>query len=228
MFRGIDCVNAHCGEGAETNDGADGSSEVLQGFRDYQVVRRCLSRIQRWKVPRGWSRRDWQEEMDAEMVLSAIEATKKFDRSRGVPWEAFLYQRILHSALARYRREWSHAIRRSSDTSLDPRLEAEREEGPSQEPIVTVLFDLLRQLPGSDRSLIESIYWEGKSEASLGRCLGISQQAVSRRKLSILRSLRAPIERVATIPLHTRPNTRPSRKLGAGDNVDETVQNARR
>lgn len=227
MFPRVDYVNAHCGDEAETNDGTAGSSEVLQGFRDYQVVRRCLSRIRRWKIPRGWSRRDWQEEMNAEMVFSAIEAARKFDGSRGVPWEAFLYQRVFRSALARYRREWSHAIRRSSDTSLGPGLEAVGEEGPSQEPIVTVLFDLLGQLPRSDRSLIESIYWEGKSEASLGRCLGISQQAVSRRKLLILRSLRAPIERVATIPLYAKPKTRPSRKLSPGEDDGKTAHNAR-
>lgn len=196
MFPGIDGVNTHCGDGAECNDRAQGSSE------DLKVVRRCLSRIRRWKIPPGWSRRDWQEEMNAETFLVAIEATREFDPTRGVPWEAFLYQRILRSALARYRREWSHAIRRSPKTELEPRHESEREEGPSQEPVVTALFDLLQQLPGSDRLLIESIYWEGKSEASLGRCLGISQQAVNRRKLSILRSLRAPIEKVATIPLH--------------------------
>jgi DNA-directed RNA polymerase specialized sigma24 family protein len=49
---------------------------------------------------------------------------------------------------------------------------------------------VLARLERLDRRLIERLYWDGWTEAAVGTELGISQSAVSRRKSSILDSLR--------------------------------------
>jgi len=52
------------------------------------------------------------------------------------------------------------------------------------------LFALLRNLPAKDFSLIYALYFEGKSEAEIGSSLGITQQAVSLRKIRVLERLK--------------------------------------
>ncbi len=48
----------------------------------------------------------------------------------------------------------------------------------------------LGRLVDDDRLLLVRLYWEGCSEAEIAELLGISQQAVSKRKLKILSVLR--------------------------------------
>jgi DNA-directed RNA polymerase specialized sigma subunit len=101
---------------------------------------------------------------------------------------------VLNSALARYRREWSFAIHRAKQTVLSDWQMAEAAPPPLGESIDRVLHEALKRLPKSDSWLITQLFWEGKSEASLGKCLGISQQGVSRRKGSILKTLHRLID----------------------------------
>ena len=54
--------------------------------------------------------------------------------------------------------------------------------------------DAVARLAATDRWLIEQIFWHGKSEAEVSKHLGISQQAVSKRKKSALRALRRNFE----------------------------------
>ena len=164
---------------------------------EWCVISKCLRRIRRWRVPPRWSDRDWHEEMEAEASAAALQAKRDFDPTRGVPWEAFLYQRIVHSALARHRREWTFAIRRVSIKAWD---EYEMTEGgslPSREATHELLHDALGRLSAADARLIEGLFWEGKTEAGLGEDLEISQQAVSKRKRSILKTLRRVVEMIA-------------------------------
>ena len=50
-------------------------------------------------------------------------------------------------------------------------------------------------LSEADRRLIEHLFWEGWTEAKVAGRLGISQQAVSKRKRKILGGKRSPILR---------------------------------
>ena len=161
---------------------------------EWCVISKCLRRIRRWRVPPRWSDQDWREEMEAEATAAALQAMRDFDPTRGVPWEAFLRLRIIHSALARHRREWMFAIHRVFITACD---ESEMTEGaslPSHEATLELLQVALGRLSAADARLIEGLFWEGKTEAGLGEALGISQQAVSKRKLSILKTLRRVVE----------------------------------
>jgi DNA-directed RNA polymerase specialized sigma24 family protein len=154
------------------------------------ISKSCLRKIRRWRVPPHWSNRDWFEEMGAEVTMAGLQATRDFDPTRGVPWEAFLRQRVMRSALARYRREWTYAIHLVSGTALDEYGTVEGGGLVSREAIFERLRGALDRLPRSDIRLIEGLYWGGETEARLADVLGISQQAVSKRKLKILKILR--------------------------------------
>lgn len=174
----------------ETWDSQRDSFELLTAWS-------CLKRIRKWQVPPRWSGGDWFEEIEAETVAATVQAIKDFDPARGVPWGAFLRLRIRRAALARYRREWAYAIRRVSAEALDDYGTAEDGGFPLRESTVKLLQEALRQLPCSDIWLIEGLFWEGKTEANLAVFLGISQQAVNKRKRTILRTLRRLIESLA-------------------------------
>jgi DNA-directed RNA polymerase specialized sigma subunit len=123
-----------------------------------------------------------------------LEARRDFDAARGVPWEAFLRLRIMGAALARYRREWTYALHWFRGGTLDALEPAARDDGPPCEPATKLIVEALGRLPHEDIWLIEGLFWEGKSEAELAETLGISQQAVNKRKRTILRDLRHLIE----------------------------------
>jgi RNA polymerase sigma factor (sigma-70 family) len=148
-------------------------------------------------VPPLWSDRDWFEEIGAEVMVAALQAFREFDPARCVPWEAFLRRRVMTSALSRYRREWSYALRRVSAVALDEFGMAERRGLPSREALVALLQEALGRLPQPDAWLIESLFYEGKSEANLAECLGISQQAVNKRKRTIFKTLHDLIDGLA-------------------------------
>ena len=135
--------------------------------------------------------------MEAEATAAALQAKRDFDPTRGVPWEAFLRLRIIHSALARHRREWMFAFRRVSITAWNECAMIEGGSLPSREATHELLQDALGRLSATDARLIEDLFWEGKTEAGLGEALGISQQAVSKRKRSILKTLKGVVELIA-------------------------------
>jgi DNA-directed RNA polymerase specialized sigma24 family protein len=53
----------------------------------------------------------------------------------------------------------------------------------------------MTDLPDSDRQLIERLFWQGFTETEIAGGLGISQQAVSKRKRRILTALRRILDR---------------------------------
>jgi hypothetical protein len=101
------------------------------------------------------------EEMTAHATLAGWEAMPFYDASRGVPLGAFLAQRVLASALTRYRREWRYAVRcvpegveAGSVRGPDPRLKLTCE-------IDESLTHALALLPEFDQSILEQLFWQG-------------------------------------------------------------------
>lgn len=157
----------------------------------------CARRIHAWRIPPRWTARDWWEEIDAECIASACHAIRIFDADRGPSLASFVYHHILAAALARYRQEWKYAVRYGRSPSLDghpsghddveARLVADQEE--------KRVMLLMTGLPEADRRLIESLYWDGRTETEVAGGLGISQQAVCKRKHKILNGLRNTLAR---------------------------------
>src|SRR5262249_44267274 len=167
------------------------TSEPVFDLKNYKWVTQGnnpLRRIYAWRVPPHWSRGDWFEEVRAEVEAAAWQAVCNFDPARGVPLSAFVYQQVLARALTRYRREWAYAVRcvfQSGEEGYGARVGGLVDPPAVQEPMRRALA----RLSPPDKWLIEQLFWEGHTEAETSQRLGISQQAVSKRKRSILQKL---------------------------------------
>jgi RNA polymerase sigma factor (sigma-70 family) len=149
----------------------------------------CQRRTRSWPIPPRWGSRDWREELDAESLAAACGALRTYDPSRGPSLSSYVYHQILSSALTRYRREWSYALRCASS---EFGLENASHVGDPSSAIAEHerLKCTVNRLVDRDRRLIERLFWDGWTEARLAGSLGISQQAVSKRKHRILLHLR--------------------------------------
>jgi DNA-directed RNA polymerase specialized sigma24 family protein len=152
------------------------------------------SRIHGWRVPPHWSPRDWWEEIDAESLAAACQAVRVFDPTRGMCLSNFAYHQILAKAMARYRTEWSFALRVGRvwagidlpEESMSTPLDVE-----TQERLLASVTGLTR----TDRRLLERLFWDGQSEEAVAKELGITKQAINKRKWKILLGLRRSIEK---------------------------------
>lgn len=180
------------GRGSETT--ASSINRLLkQRFPNWpDVWAACVQRTHAWRTPPRWSPRDWLEELDAESIASACHAIRIFDPDRGPSLESFVYHRILSGALSRYRKEWSYALRcirspaltvkANGTDEIDDRDAAAVEEKRIRRSMI--------DLPDQDKRLIECLFWEGRTEKDIAGGLGITQQAVNKRKRKILVQLR--------------------------------------
>jgi RNA polymerase sigma factor (sigma-70 family) len=151
-----------------------------------------------WRVPPRWSACDWFDELQAEGAAAAIQAECVYDSGRGVPLGAYIRLCVRHRLLERYHKEWSHALRwvyvpELPEYSIEDVPCSPSESDDLQGALARLPDDLqgaLACLIESDRGLIDRLYWRGETESEVGSSLGISQQAVSKRKRSVLRKLR--------------------------------------
>jgi RNA polymerase sigma factor (sigma-70 family) len=150
----------------------------------------CVRRTHRWRVPPRWSLSDWWEEIDAESIAAACHAIRIFDPDLGPSLDSFVYHTILASALSRYRKEWTYALRYGIAESEDSGMIAEADERFLIEQEEEQLKRSLTRLSETDRRLLQRLFWEGHTETEVASGLGISQQAVSKRKRKILTELR--------------------------------------
>lgn len=157
-------------------------------LRRSAVVNRCLRRALRWRLPPHWSRQDWLSEAELLAASAAFEAERDFDPAVGVPREAFVYRRVLSSLISRYRGEWRYARNvRGAEPGVRRRRDWAREELPR-------LCAAIRRLPEQDGWLLRRLYGDGAPERAVADELGISQQAVSKRKRAALERLRAVLD----------------------------------
>jgi RNA polymerase sigma factor (sigma-70 family) len=149
----------------------------------------CRRRTRSWPIPPRWTANDWREELDAEGIAAACKAIRKYDPARGTTISSFVYHQMLSGALSRYRQEWTYAMRCStailSQDSIPQANGAANLDDESE-----YLLHSIGRLVDDDRFLLERLYWDGCTEAEVAGLLGISQQAVSKRKRRILLELR--------------------------------------
>lgn len=164
------------------------------------VIDAVLRRVFSWRIPAHWSRGDWGREMRAQAASAVWQAVCDYDPSRGVPFSAYARQRVLSSALTRYRQEWAYAFR----CVLSQRRDGD-EWDPPRPPCSSALCESLREallrLSRHDLWLLEQMFWEDRTESDIAEQVGISQQAISKRKNVILRELR---RRIGAVPSPVR------------------------
>ncbi len=156
------------------------------------AVSRCMARVQRWKVPPNWSRCQWLEEASAQAELAAI-ACQTMDKSVPAPGILNTYDNRIHnSVLHRYRQEWSFA-RHCGLTVVREPVEKDDPEDESAAMLPSIP-NALGKLSEPDRRLIEMLYWKHCSESQVAADMGVSQQAISKRKRRILSTLSAVLK----------------------------------
>lgn len=160
------------------------------------AVQKSLKRIYRWRVPPNWGEQDWRDEIHSVAVLAACEAARDFDPARGTPSDTFVGSRVLSRALTHYRREWAYGTRHCDGVTFPEKLEARL---PDQVLFVPAgsaqssgedMGAALARLPEQSRWLIQELFVHQRTETDIGRQLGISHQAVSKRKQAVFRELR--------------------------------------
>ena len=158
------------------------------------VLDHCMRQARAWRVPPRWSACDWRDELQAEGAAAAIQAECAYDPGRGVPLGNYIRLCVWHRLLKRWHKEWSYALRwicipELPEHSLEdvPCSPSESDDLQSESDDLQVA---LARLIESDQRLIDRLYWRGETESEVGSSLGISQQAVSKRKRSVLRKLR--------------------------------------
>jgi DNA-directed RNA polymerase specialized sigma24 family protein len=180
-----------------------GSTDDEEGRVIEAILPGCLRKIRRWRVPPRWSVPDWSAEIAAELTFAALQAARDFDPARGVPREVFLRQRVMHRAYSHYRREWTYAMRHVARAELGCEGQSDVGDRPSARTRteffreVEMLLEALRRLSHSDFWLIDELYWGGKTEFELAKVLGVSQQAVSKRKRTVFKTLHHLILEIA-------------------------------
>ena len=157
------------------------------------VLDHCMRLARAWRVPPHWSAYDWFDELRAEGAAAAIQAESVYDPGRGVPLGAYIHLCVRYCLLERYYKELSHALRWVYIPELPEHLIEDVPCSPSEsDDLQSESDDLqvaLARLIESDQRLIDRLYWRGETESEVGSSLGISQQAVSKRKRSVLRKL---------------------------------------
>lgn len=156
------------------------------------IVTLCLKRLRRWRVPPNRRYVDWFEEMAAQARAAAWEATCRYDASVGIPWQAFVHSRVIAHVFTRYRQEWTYARHCSP---FAPETEDARDglEWSARADLYRLrddeqheyedLRDAIAHMNKQDQWLIEQLFWEERTEREVARNLGISQPAVSKRKV---------------------------------------------
>jgi len=123
---------------------------------------------------------------------AAWQASQDYDASRGQPLAQFVRGRVLSAALKRYRQEWAYAYHCALATSspLGPATDCECRSYVRDD----VLNFALARLPSPDRWILEQLCALGRTEVDVGGELGISHQAVSKRKRHAIEVLRARVK----------------------------------
>jgi hypothetical protein len=159
-----------------------------------------LRRIFAWRVPPNWSVSDWHNEMRAEAACAAWLAVCDYNPSLGVPFNAFAHQRVLTDTLTRYRQEWGYALRWA------PEYDPESSESIRLDFDTSAAFDAcpghaLTRLSKADRWLVGQLFFSDRTEADIATEIGITQQAISKRKRAIVMQLKRyiAIERNPTL-----------------------------
>ena len=173
----------------------EGYESAATGPSSLSIVDSCLRRIFRWRVPPNWSISDWRNEMRAQAAYAAWQAVCDYDPSLGVPFNAFARQRVLTSTLTRYRQEWAYALRSAHE--CDP----EGSDSRLWDSSVSAVFDgcpghALAGLSKPDVWLVGQLFLRGRTETDIATQIGITQQAVNKRKRTIVMQLKRYIDRI--------------------------------
>jgi DNA-directed RNA polymerase specialized sigma24 family protein len=185
--------------GAES-DSKDNIFSAFPGLSD--TLRACFRRVCSWRIPTHWSRSDWCEEIVATGTASVCQAELEYDPKYGIPYNVFVYHRVLARCLTRYRQEWTYARHCYAGDPSDI-LRDEGDEDSFMRHLALFwnenglfssqsafafedLYSALMSLPESDRKLIQRLFWAEETQAQVASELEVTQQAINKRKRAVI------------------------------------------
>jgi hypothetical protein len=148
---------------------------------------RCWVQIRTWPLPPRWVLRDWYDEARDQGALAYCLARRDFDPTRGVPFEAFVYRRVLHAVWTRYRQEWSFGRRAKTQEVVLGDADALP---PPDADLCQQMTRALERLKEADRQFIRRLFWDSASLADLSVETGLLPEALKKRKARALVKLR--------------------------------------
>jgi RNA polymerase sigma factor (sigma-70 family) len=163
-----------------------------------RLLRSCLLRLPRRSVPPGWSRSDWQQEVEQVVALAMMRALHDFHPAPAEDPERFVFRRVDSEVRNRQRREWAFG-RRSQAMVPDSHpgtVELSENDATGRDLVVgqDYLYDELQQailrLPERQRRVIVLLFFEDLTEALAAQKLDLGQPAVNRLKRAGLGRLR--------------------------------------
>ena len=163
---------------------------IMSGEMDV-AAREALTRTYHWRVPFNWSRSQWRKEISSEVALAVIELT------RGTILElqtgsARLQSIIQNRLLKRYRQEWAFGKHLGGQMVTEP-TDSDRLEREDLHLRLQVSMDALSE---RDRVLLHQLYWEKRTATQIAAEAGVSVQAISKRRIRILRNLRCMLKNI--------------------------------
>lgn len=139
-----------------------------------------------------------EAELQGEALLTLLRAVEEFEPSRGVPFEAFVKEKVWEALLSFVRREAKRKRReRLLSDFVGEGLRPPKGLPVSPEEAVLRKVDMekaLEALPEREREVIVGLFYKGLTQGEVARRLGVSQSQVSKLKAKALRRLREFLE----------------------------------
>ncbi len=160
------------------------------------AAQRAIASTNRLPPPPHYDADYWREERIALAHLAVWQAFHDYQPERGVPLEAFAYQRAVWAILdewKRLRRHWACVA--EMPVNEETGEEAEFEDPGAQEAVEEAVLcgavrEALERLPNVQRQILEWIYGEGLGEREIAQRLSMSCAWVNKQRALALARLR--------------------------------------
>lgn len=166
-------------------------SELLQKAKagDKEAMAELLLRYEPLikKASRQKHLREIEDEAVSEAYLSFVTAVRKFDEAQGVPFAAFIKAMVTGSIYTFFKKHCRNGERErqvegeAGELSFWDAISDERDEY-SEFIESEAMKKALTVLDESEREVIESLYFKCRTQKETATLLGVTQQAVAKRK----------------------------------------------
>lgn len=167
-----------------------------------KVVSRAWRIACKWRTPPHWESIEWREELKSVAYLAGFDADTFYDSMQHGDYSHYLFSRVLGALQTHHRREWRYQVRccvhLPSGGSVHDRVVPTDDFADCLSLMDVDALEsrlwvqhCIEHLDARDRELLMALYFDGLTESMLAHRWGVSQSAISQRKRSVLKRLRA-------------------------------------
>jgi RNA polymerase sigma factor (sigma-70 family) len=172
------------------------AAEFHDRLPHWQTLYRACLQNSETKRPPHWSTADWWDEVAVVAAEAAMQAAREYDPQRSPSLGGFVSGRMRQAVEQRHRQEEQFG-RHWKALLEEVRAEAAPTDagtGASNEELLQALRKELAGMAPRDRELLRLHFEKGLKESAIAARLGLSQQAISKRKLQLLEQLGRALE----------------------------------